>query len=138
MKVKELKAALKDLGLSAKGKKAELEARLADAKVVEEEEVEEVEVADDSEEEETPEEVVEEEEPMDEPIVEEIDYSDCKCEWCAQGYAHREPVVIEKLPDRPSTEWNLAKYGKQPNGAFVRHDGTHVDHRNQPLEELEE
>ena len=38
MKVKELKAALKDLGLSTKGKKAELEARLAEAELPEEEE----------------------------------------------------------------------------------------------------
>ena len=39
MNMKELKAALKDLDLSTKGKKAELEARLAEAQLPEEEEV---------------------------------------------------------------------------------------------------
>ena len=82
MKVKELKAALKELGLPVKGKKAQLEARLAEAQLPEEEEIleeeeeileeEEEEVVDDndSEEEETPEEVVEEEEPMEESVEE--------------------------------------------------------------------
>ena len=74
MKVKELKVALKDLGLSTKGKKAELEARLAEAEIVEEEEeevIEEVIDDNDSEEEEAPEEVLEEEEPVEEPVAEE-------------------------------------------------------------------
>ena len=99
MKVKELKAALEDLGLSTKGKKAELEARLAEAEIVEEEEdvIEEVIDDNDSEEEEAPEEVLEEEEPVEEPVAEEEEEAapdmdggeNCECEWCANGYAHR-------------------------------------------------
>mgnify|MGYP003144699390 CR=1 FL=1 len=82
MKVKELKAELEMLGLSTVGKKVDLEARLAEAQApaeeVAEEPVEEV-----------------EEEPAEEPeeVSEEPNMSggdDCKCEWCAAGWAHRD------------------------------------------------
>ena len=69
MKVKEIKSKLKELGLSVKGKKADLEARLAEATMVEEEEAieDEVveEVAQEELEEEEAEEVVEEKESED-------------------------------------------------------------------------
>ena len=117
MKVKELKAALEDLGLSTKGNKEALEARLAETMAVEEEE----EVV-----EELPEEEVVEELPEEVPAEEPEEVSDCECSWCANGYSHREEVKIEKRPDTPSMEWNLAKYGKKPNGAYVRFDGVHM------------
>tara|TARA_R100000455_G_C6169327_1_gene51406 strand:+ start:170 stop:457 length:288 start_codon:yes stop_codon:yes gene_type:complete len=68
MKVKEIKAKLKELGLSVKGKKADLEARLAEATMVEEEEAIEDEVVEEvaqEELEEEAEEVVEEKESED-------------------------------------------------------------------------
>jgi|2_EtaG_2_1085320.scaffolds.fasta_scaffold01516_9 hypothetical protein len=90
MKVKELKAELEMLGLSTVGKKADLEARLAEAQAPAEEVAEEPA-------EEVAEEPVEEveEEPAEEPeeVSEEPNMSggdDCKCEWCAAGWAHRD------------------------------------------------
>ena len=68
MKVKELKAALKELGLSVKGKKAVLEARLAEAQLPEEEEAIEDEVV----EEVAPEELEEEVELVIEEVEEEV------------------------------------------------------------------
>tara|TARA_A100001391_G_scaffold190536_1_gene163081 strand:+ start:356 stop:643 length:288 start_codon:yes stop_codon:yes gene_type:complete len=68
MKVKEIKAKLKELGLSVKGKKADLEARLAEATMVEEEAIEDEvveEVAQEELEEEEAEEAVEEKESED-------------------------------------------------------------------------
>jgi|TARA_R100000353_G_C6422847_1_gene173705 tRNA G37 N-methylase Trm5 len=68
MKVKEIKSKLKELGLSVKGKKADLEARLAEATMVEEEEAIEDEVVEEvaqEELEEEAEEVVEEKESED-------------------------------------------------------------------------
>tara|TARA_Y100000356_G_C11117200_1_gene212813 strand:+ start:248 stop:535 length:288 start_codon:yes stop_codon:yes gene_type:complete len=68
MKVKEIKAKLKELGLSVEGKKADLEARLAEATMVEEEEAIEDEVVEEvaqEELEEEAEEVVEEKESED-------------------------------------------------------------------------
>jgi len=94
MKVKELKAELEMLGLSTVGKKADLEARLAEAQAPAEEVAEEP-----AEEpaEEVAEEPVEEveEEPAEEPeeVSEEPNMSGgdgCKCEWCAAGWAHRD------------------------------------------------
>ena len=72
MKVKELKAALRELGLSVKGKKAVLEARLAEAQLPEEEEAIEDEVVEEvaqEELEEEVEEVIEEEEEVEEEVV---------------------------------------------------------------------
>ena len=102
MKVKELKAALEDLGLSTKGKKAELEARLAEAEIVEEEEevIEEVIDDNDSEEEEAPEEVLEEEEPMEEPVAEEEDVIEY-IEGDRNGaYLLNGAYTVPKRPDR--------------------------------------
>tara|TARA_R100000234_G_scaffold102054_1_gene71264 strand:+ start:460 stop:744 length:285 start_codon:yes stop_codon:yes gene_type:complete len=67
MKVKEIKAKLKELGLSVKGKKADLEARLTEATMVEEEAIEDevVEEVAQEELEEEAEEVVEEKESED-------------------------------------------------------------------------
>ena len=67
MKVKEIKAKLKELGLSVKGKKADLEARLAEATMVEEEAIEDevVEEVAQEELEEEAEEAVEEKESED-------------------------------------------------------------------------
>lgn len=69
MKVKELKAALKELGLSVKGKKAVLEARLAEAQLPEEEEVIEDEVVEEVAQEELEEEVEEVIEEVEEEVV---------------------------------------------------------------------
>ena len=67
MKVKEIKAKLKELGLSVKGKKADLEARLTEATMVEEEAIEDevVEEVAQEELEEEAEEIVEEKESED-------------------------------------------------------------------------
>ena len=69
MKVKELKAALKELGLSVKGKKAVLEARLAEAQLPEEEEAIEDEVVEEVAQEELEEEVEEVIEEVEEEVV---------------------------------------------------------------------
>ena len=69
MKVKELKAALKELGLSVKGKKAVLEARLAEAQLPEEEEAIEDEVVEEVAQEELEEEVEEVMEEVEEEVV---------------------------------------------------------------------
>ena len=69
MKVKELKAALKELGLPIKGKKAELEARLAEAQLPEEEEAIEDEVVEEVAQEELEEEVEEVIEEVEEEVV---------------------------------------------------------------------
>ena len=79
MKVKQLKAELEMLGLSTVGKKADLEVRLAEAQAAAEEPVEE--------------EVDEEPAEKPEEVSEEPNMSggaDCKCEWCAAGWAHRD------------------------------------------------
>ena len=89
MKVKELKAALKEMGLSTKGKKLELENRYVEAMVEEETVVEEAPV---EEVEEAPVEEVEEvvEEAEEEPAAPDMDGGEnCECEWCGNGYAHR-------------------------------------------------
>ena len=114
MKIKELKVVLKDLGLSTKGKKAELEARLAEAELVEEEEVvEEVIDDNDSEEEEAPEEVLEEEEPMEEPVTEEEEDVIEYIEGDKQGaYLLNGRYTIPKRPDVTYID----KYGEEQSG----------------------
>jgi|TARA_R110000824_G_scaffold18281_3_gene72695 hypothetical protein len=123
MNVKALKAQLSDMGLPTKGKKEELEARLADA--IEEEVIEEV------VEEEIAEEIAEEEDsPVEEVASEET--PECDCDWCMQGLNCN---GTRKRPDTPSTEWDIAKYGKRPDGAYVRIDGAHLLADGKKIEE---
>ena len=115
MNVKGLKKQLKDMGLPTNGNKSVLEFRLAGAlkyeEVVEEETEEVVEEAPEEEvTEELPEEAPEEEAPEEE-VTEELP---------------EEEVKIVKRPDRPSTEWNMTKHGKRPDGAFVTGAGVHI------------
>jgi archaellum component FlaD/FlaE len=148
MKVKELKAALKDLGLSTKGKKADLEARLAEAELPEEEEIEE-QVIEEVVEEEITEEIAEEEEP--DLVMEDYDGDDDEEE--EEVVEEKEDEVIDlgkgaflvngaytvpKKPNTPSMRWNKELYGKKPNGGRVRFDGVHIDVHGQPVEELKE
>ena len=148
MKVKELKAALKDLGLSTKGKKADLEARLAEAELPEEEEIEE-QVIEEVVEEEITEEIAEEEEP--DLVMEDYDGDDDEEE--EEVVEEKEDEVIDlgkgaflvngaytvpKRPNTPSMRWNKELYGKKPNGGRVRFDGVHIDVHGQPVEELKE
>ena len=79
MKVKELRAALKEMGLPTKGSKLELENRYVEAMMEEEPVVEEAPV------EEPVEEVVEE--TPEEPNMD--GGPDCECSWCGNGYSHR-------------------------------------------------
>ena len=93
MKVKDLKAELKALGLSTKGKKAELEARLAEALAEDQEEATiEEEVVEEVVEEELEEATVEEEEVVEEETLE---TTTCNCRTpegfrknprCSPGY----------------------------------------------------
>ncbi len=149
MKVKELKAALKDLGLSTKGKKADLEARLAEAELPEEEEIEE-QVIEEVVEEEITEEIAEEEEEPD-LVMEDYDGDDDEEE--EEVVEEKEDEVVDlgkgaflvngaytvpKRPNTPSMRWNKELYGKKPNGGRVRFDGVHIDVHGQPVEELKE
>tara|TARA_R100001244_G_scaffold119568_1_gene89178 strand:+ start:70 stop:390 length:321 start_codon:yes stop_codon:yes gene_type:complete len=97
MNVKGLKKQLKDMGLPTNGNKSVLEFRLAGALKYEEVVEEETE------------EVVEE--APEEEVTEELP---------------EEEVKIVKRPDRPSTEWNMTKHGKRPDGAFVTGAGVHI------------
>jgi len=125
MKVKELKAELEKLGLSTKGKKAELEARLVEA-TAEDDIVEEV----------VEEEIVEEEEELVEEPAEEkedevIDLS--KGALLVNGV-----YTVPKRPDRPSTRWVKEVYGKKPNGGYVHmYTGDHYDGEGNKLEPKE-
>jgi uncharacterized membrane-anchored protein len=105
MKVKELKAELEKLGLSTKGKKAELEARLVEA-TAEDDIVEEV----------VEEEIVEEEELVEEPTEEKED----EVVDLGKGTSLvNGAYTVEKRPDTPSTRWVKEVYGKKPNGGYV-------------------
>lgn len=101
MNVKALKKQLKEMGLSTKGKKADLEFRLAGAlkyeELVDEDAIED-EVIEEVAQEEIAEEIAEEEEeaPVEEVVVEEKPEEpnmdggpDCQCSWCSQGWSHR-------------------------------------------------
>ncbi len=147
MKVKELKAALKDLGLSTKGKKADLEARLAEAELPEEEEIEE-QVIEEVVEEEITEEIAEEEEP--DLVMEDYDGDDDEEEEVVEekedevidlgkgAFLVNGAYTVPKRPNTPSMRWNKELYGKKPNGGRVRFDGVHIDVHGQPVEELKE
>ena len=125
MKVKELKAELKKLGLSTKGKKAELEARLVEA-TAEDDIVEEV-VEEEIEEEE--EELVEE--PAEEKEDEVIDLG--KGALLVNGV-----YTVPKRPDTPSKRWVKEVYGKKPNGGYVDiYSGDHYDGKGKKLEPKE-
>ena len=123
MKVKELKAELEKLGLSTKGKKAELEARLVEA-TAEDDIVEEV----------VEEEIVEEElveEPTEEKEDEVVDLG--KGTSLVNG-----AYTVEKRPDTPSTRWVKEVYGKKPNGGYVHmYTGDHYDGEGNKLEPKE-
>ena len=148
MKVKELKAALKDLGLSTKGKKADLEVRLAEAELPEEEEIEE-QVIEEVVEEEITEEIAEEEEEPD-LVMEDYDGDDDEEEEVVEekedevvdlgkgAFLVNGAYTVPKRPNTPSMRWNKELYGKKPNGATVRFDGVHVDANGMPVEELKE
>ena len=132
MNIKALKAMLKDMGLTTDGNKSILEARLANA--IEEEVIEEV------VEEEIAEEIAEEEAaPVEEEVtVEEVaseETPECDCEWCMQGLNCNGTL---KRPDTPSREWDIAKYGKRPDGAYVGERGMHKYHDGKPTTPLEE
>ncbi len=91
MNVKALKKQLKEMGLSTKGKKADLEFRLAGALKYDESceacgEEPCACVDEDAIEDEVIEEVVVEEKP-EEPNMD--GGPDCECSWCANGYSHR-------------------------------------------------
>ena len=147
MKVKELKAALKDLGLSTKGKKADLEARLAEAELPEEEEIEE-QVIEEVVEEEITEEIAEEEEP--DLVMEDYDGDDDEEEEVVEekedevvdlgkgAFLVNGAYTVPKRPNTPSMRWNKELYGKKPNGATVRFDGVHIGADGMPVEELKE
>jgi hypothetical protein len=125
MKVKELKAELEKLGLSTKGKKAELEARLVEA-TAEDDIVEEV-VEEEIEEEE--EELVEE--PAEEKEDEVIDLG--KGALLVNGV-----YTVPKRPDTPSKRWVKEVYGKKPNGGYVDiYSGDHYDGKGKKLEPKE-
>tara|TARA_R100000995_G_C3386325_1_gene78338 strand:+ start:4 stop:393 length:390 start_codon:yes stop_codon:yes gene_type:complete len=129
MKVKELKAALKDLGLSTKGKKAELEARLAEAELPEEEEeVIEEEIVEEVVEEELMEEIAEEEQTKEDEVVD-----------LGKGASLvNGAYTVEKRPDRASTRWVKEVYGKKPNGGYVHmYTGDHYDGEGKKLEPKE-
>jgi hypothetical protein len=110
MNVKALKKQLKEMGLSTKGKKADLEFRLAGALKYDEsceacgeepcacvdEDAIEDEVIEEVAQEEIAEEIAEEEAPVEEVVVEEKPEEpnmdggpDCQCSWCSQGWSHR-------------------------------------------------
>jgi hypothetical protein len=121
MKVKELKSELEKLGLSTKGKKAELEARLVEA-TAEDDIVEEV----------VEEEIVEEEELVEEPTEEKED----EVVDLGKGASLvNGAYTVEKRPDTPSTRWVKEVYGKKPNGGYVHmYTGDHYDGNGKKLE----
>jgi len=154
MKVKELKAALKELGLSTKGKKLELENRYVEAMMEEEPVVEEapVELPEEEEieeqvieevvEEELAEEIAEEEEeeaPVEEEVVEEEDEV---IDLGRGAFLVNGAYTVPKRPSTPSLRWNKEVYGKKPNGGFVnKFTGVHCDGDGKemvPLEAQEE
>ena len=126
MKVKELKAELEKLGLSTKGKKAELEARLVEATAEDDivEEVVEEEIVEEEEEE-----LVEE--PAEEKEDEVIDLG--KGAFLVNG-----AYTVPKRPDTPSKRWVKEVYGKKPNGGYVDiYSGDHYDGKGKKLEPKE-
>ena len=124
MKVKELKVELEKLGLSTKGKKAELEARLVEA-TAEDDIVEEV----------VEEEIVEEEELVEEPTEEKED----EVVDLGKGASLvNGAYTVEKRPDTPSTRWGKEVYGKKPDGGYVHmYTGDHYDGNGKKLEPKE-
>jgi hypothetical protein len=124
MKLKELKEELEKLGLSTKGKKAELEARLVEA-TAEDDIVEEV------VEEEIVEEEVIEEEPIKEDMITPVPLT--------KGVSIVDGVyTVEKIPDTPSKRWVKEVYGKKPNGGYVDiYTGDHYDGKGNKLEPKE-
>ena len=115
MKVKELKAELEKLGLSTKGKKAELEARLVEATA----------------EDDIVEEVVEEEIVEEEKEDEVIDLG--KGAFLVNG-----AYTVPKRPDTPSKRWVKEVYGKRPDGGYVDiYSGDHYDGKGKKLEPKE-
>lgn len=125
MKLKELKEELKKLGLSTKGKKAELEARLVEA-TAEDDIVEEV----------VEEEIVEEEELVEEPTEEEEE--DEVIDLGKGAFLVNGAYTVPKRPDTPSKRWVKEVYGKKPNGGYVDiYTGDHYDGKGNKLEPKE-
>ena len=125
MKVKELKAELEKLGLSTKGKKAELEARLVEA-TAEDDIVEEV----------VEEEIVEEEEELVEEPAEEKE--DEVIDLGKGALLVNGVYTVPKRPDTPSKRWVKEVYGKKPDGGFVDiYSGDHYDGKGNKLEPKE-
>ena len=125
MKVKELKAELEKLGLSTKGKKAELEARLVEA-TAEDDIVEEV----------VEEEIVEEEEELVEEPTEEKE--DEVIDLGKGAFLVNGAYTVPKRPDTPSKRWVKEVYGKKPNGGYVDvYSGDHYDGKGKKLEPKE-
>ena len=126
MKVKELKVELEKLGLSTKGKKVELEARLVEATAEDDivEEVVEEEIVEEEEEE-----LVEE--PAEEKEDEVIDLG--KGAFLVNG-----AYTVPKRPDTPSKRWVKEVYGKKPDGGYVDiYSGNHYDGKGKKLEPKE-
>ena len=125
MKVKELKAELEKLGLSTKGKKAELEARLVEA-TAEDDIVEEV----------VEEEIVEEEEELVEEPAEEKE--DEVIDLGKGAILVNGVYTVPKRPDTPSKRWVKEVYGKKPDGGYVDiYSGNHYDGKGNKLEPKE-
>ncbi len=125
MKLKELKEELKKLGLSTKGKKAELEARLVEA-TAEDDIVEEV----------VEEEIVEEEELVEEPTEEEEE--DEVIDLGKGAFLVNGAYTVPKRPDTPSKRWVKEVYGKKPDGGYVHmYTGDHYDGKGNKLEPKE-
>ena len=125
MKVKELKAELEKLGLSTKGKKAELEARLVEA-TAEDDIVEEV----------VEEEIVEEEEELVEEPAEEKE--DEVIDLGKGAFLVNGVYTVPKRPDTPSKRWVKEVYGKKPDGGYVDiYSGNHYDGKGNKLEPKE-
>ena len=125
MKLNELKKELKKLGLSTKGKKAELEARLVEA-TAEDDIVEEV----------VEEEIVEEEEELVEEPAEEKE--DEVIDLGKGAFLVNGVYTVPKKPDTPSKRWVKEVYGKKPNGGYVdAYSGDHYDGKGKKLEPKE-
>ena len=125
MNVKELKAELEKLGLSTKGKKAELEARLVEA-TAEDDIVEEV----------VEEEIVEEEEELVEEPAEEKE--DEVIDLGKGALLVNGVYTVPKRPDTPSKRWVKEVYGKKPDGGYVDiYSGDHYDGKGNKLEPKE-